>query len=365
MAPALRRYCYSEVVPFAAMVMVECSNVGLNTLFKAATLKGMSYYVFIVYSDTIATLLLMPFAFICHRKTELPPFNMSLLYKICLLGFIGFLAQMVGYKGIDYSTPTLASSISNLTPAFTFALAIIFRMEKLKIRSSSSQAKIIGTILSISGAFVVILYKGPAIISTTTASPSISLNQSPIPVSSQSNWAIAGLLLAAEYLLLSVWYIVQAHIIKTYPAELVVVFFYNLCATIISASVCLIAEKNSSAWSVSVGIALAAILYSGLFGTSTGTVVHTWGIRLKGPVYIALFKPLSTAIAAVMGVIFLGDTLYLGSIVGAVIISVGFYVVIWGKAKEENVEDFQISSLESTSTQKVPLLQGYNSDQER
>jgi ABC-type siderophore export system fused ATPase/permease subunit len=38
-----------------------------------------------------------------------------------------FLAQICGYKGIEYSSPTLASAISNLTPAFTFILAIIFR----------------------------------------------------------------------------------------------------------------------------------------------------------------------------------------------------------------------------------------------
>lgn len=34
---------------------------------------------------------------------------------------------MVGYKGLSYSSPTLASAISNLMPAFTYILAIIFR----------------------------------------------------------------------------------------------------------------------------------------------------------------------------------------------------------------------------------------------
>ena len=36
-------------------------------------------------------------------------------------------AQICGYKGIEYSSATLASAISNLTPAFTFILALIFR----------------------------------------------------------------------------------------------------------------------------------------------------------------------------------------------------------------------------------------------
>ena len=42
------------------------------------------------------------------------------------------------------------------------------------------------------------------------------------------------------------------------------------------------------------------------------SVVHTWGVRLKGPVYVAIFRPFSIAIAAVAGVIFLGDDLYVG-----------------------------------------------------
>ena len=33
---------------------------------------------------------------------------------------------------------------------------------------------------------------------------------------------------------------------------------------------------------------------------------------MKGPVYVAMFKPLSIAIAVALGVMFLGDTLHVG-----------------------------------------------------
>ena len=49
-----------------------------------------------------------------------------------------------------------------------------------------------------------------------------------------------------------------------------------------------------------------------MIGSALGTVTHTWGLKVKGPVYVALFRPLSIAIAALMGVIFLGEALYLG-----------------------------------------------------
>ncbi|KAL6325286.1 hypothetical protein AAG906_023131 [Vitis piasezkii] len=345
-------HCLRDMVPFLGMVTVEATNVVLNVLFKSATSRGMSVYVFIVYSYAVATLILFPLLFIFNgKRLLLPPFKFSLLCKICSLGFIGFLAEIVAYKGIDYSSPTLASVIGNLTPALTFMLAIFFRMEKLALRSLSSWAKITGTIASISGALIVVLYKGLQLTSTSSPLQFISLHQ---PLNSQQmKWVIGGLLLVAEDLLVSIWYIVQAQVMEVYPEELVVVFLSNLCLTIISAPVCLIAEKNLSVWRVELDIALAAIVFSAFWGSAFGMVVPTWVVRLKGPVYVAMFNPLSIVIATAMGVMFLGDTLYLGSIIGAIVISIGFYIVTWGKAKEETIEDFGVGSLESLSNPKI------------
>ncbi|KAK3033554.1 hypothetical protein RJ639_032402 [Escallonia herrerae] len=313
------RYCYKEVLPFAAMIFLQCTQVALSIIFKAATLKGMSYRVFIVYSYALSGLVLLPFAFIFERASS----------------------QLCGYKGIEYSSPTLASAISNLAPAFTFVLAIFCRMEKIEIRSLSSQAKIIGTILSILGALVVVIYKGPTLV-RTSSNVSVLLYQ-PLK-SSESDWIAGGLLLTADYVLFSIWYIVQTDTVRKYPAELIVVSLYNLCVAIIAAPISYILESDSSAW-------------KGLYGSSFATVILTWALRLKGPVYVALFTPLSIAIAAIMSGIFLGDSLYLGSVVGAVIISVGFYVVIWGKAKEDLVEDEGLNSSEPPSPETDPLLQ--------
>ncbi|XP_030954019.1 WAT1-related protein At3g28050-like isoform X2 [Quercus lobata] len=354
------RYCYKDVWPFTAMVTMECINVGLNTLFKAATLQGMSYHVFVVYAYAIAALVLFPAPFISRRSRVLPPLNFSIMSKIGLLGIIGSSSQIMGYTGINYSSPTLASAISNLVPAFTFILAIIFRMEKVALRSTSSQAKILGTIISISGAFVVTLYKGPPIVIAQKSS--VSLNQ---PLNSlKSNWVIGGLLLTAEYILVPLWYIVQAQIMKEYPNELTVIFFYNLTVSIIAAVVGLMTEKNPNAWRLRPNIALVSVVCSGIFGSFINNTVHAWALRVKGPLFVAMFKPLSIAIAVAMGVMFLSDTLHLGSLVGATIISFGFYTVMWGKAKEEIGVDHEVGSLESPSTtQKTPLLQSYKAQE--
>ncbi|XP_048633526.1 WAT1-related protein At5g40240 isoform X2 [Brassica napus] len=334
------RYFNRDVVPFAAMFTVECTTVGANTLYKAASLRGLSFYVFVFYSYLVSTLLLLPLSLIFGRSRRLPPAKSPLFFKIFILGLLGFMSQIAACKGIEYSSPTLASAISNLTPAFTFTLAVIFRMEQVRLRSSASQAKIIGAILSISGALVIVLYKGPKVLSGASFTPSSSL---PISVdqnltSSDSSWMIGGLFLASQYFLLSVWYILQTRVMETYPEEIRVVFFYNLFAMIISAPVCLFLERNLTSWVLKPDISLAAIVYSGFFVSLFSALTHTWGLHLKGAVYISLFRPLSIAIAVAMGAIFLGDALHLGSVIGSMILCFGFYTVIWGKAREDSTK---------------------------
>ncbi|XVE67978.1 hypothetical protein DITRI_Ditri09bG0031400 [Diplodiscus trichospermus] len=83
-------------------------------------------------------------------------------------------------------------------------------MARVVLRSPNSQAKIIGTIASISGASVVVLYKGPKLLYSPHWTSSFVLPfQQPLG-SPQSNWVIGGLTLLVGYLFFSFWYIIQA-----------------------------------------------------------------------------------------------------------------------------------------------------------
>ncbi|CAN8233150.1 unnamed protein product [Cochlearia groenlandica] len=328
------------------MFVVECTTVGSNTLYKIASSRGLNFYVFVFYSYVVSTLLLLPLFLIFGRSRKLPSTKSPLFFKMFLLGIIGFMSQIVGCKGIEYSSPTLASAISNLTPAFTFTLAVIFRMEHLALRSSTSQAKIIGAILSISGALVVVLYKGPKVFDPTLLTGS----DDQLHLSSlESRWIIGGLLLATQYFLLSVWYILQTLVMEIYPEEITVVFFYNLFATLISVPVCLSAERNLTSWVLKPDISLVSVIYSGVLVSLFSALTHTWGLHMKGPVYVSLFRPLSIAIAVAMGAIFLGDALHLGSVIGSMLLCFGFYTVIWGKARED-------ANKSVSSSEQSPLL---------
>ncbi|XP_057449352.1 WAT1-related protein At5g40230-like isoform X2 [Lotus japonicus] len=240
----------------------------------------------------------------------------------------------------------------NLIPGFTFILAVAFRMELLDWKSSSTLAKSLGTIVSITGAFIATLYKGPALL--MGLSPSNSSQQ---PVSSQdSNWILGGLFLAADCVMASGFLILQASILKKYPAGLITVFFYTFFVAIQSGVTCLVVERDISAWSLEPMFRLLAVLYSGVMGSAFQVGVTTWCLHQTGPVFVSMFKPIGIVISVVVGVAILGDAFYLGSLVGATVIVLGFYSVLWGKSK-----DIEVKSLESRGKQ-TPLLKENSSE---
>lgn len=87
---------------------------------------------------------------------------------------------------------------------------VVVRMEKLACRSSSFMAKAIGTVVSIAGAFIVTLYKGPQILTPLSSSESNDMYLQ----SSQSNWIVGGLFLAVDCALSSGYIIVQVFLYK-------------------------------------------------------------------------------------------------------------------------------------------------------
>ncbi|OAY61548.1 WAT1-related protein At5g40210 [Manihot esculenta] len=339
----------------AAMVVTEFTEVGVNIIMKAAMTRGMNQFVYIVYSNALAIFILLPSCFIFYRKRPLPQLTASILFKIFLLGVCSCSIQMLMNTGIKYSSPTLSTAMTDLVPAFTFLLAVISRMEKLELRLRSSQAKTMGTVLSVAGALFVTLYKGQPITNS-------SLHQS-LRLLHYSNWVVGGILCAAGALCISVLYIIQTWIFKVYPSELMITFICCFYVTVLSATISLIAERDPNVWILKPDLELIAIVCSAVFAVSLRSVVHTWACGKKGPVYTAMFKPLGMIIATLLGVSFLGDTLYLGSVIGGIIIALGFYTVMWGKAQEEKKmgEEEENSDLGSSS-HKAPLLQNRSVD---
>ncbi|KAL8532628.1 hypothetical protein ACS0TY_009001 [Phlomoides rotata] len=346
------RLLENAATPYLGMVLSTTAQVGLIIISKKAMATGMTNYTFVAYSNALAALLLLPLSLLLHRPSTRPPLTFSLICGFFSLGVLGCLAQLTGYTGINYTSAEFASAMLNLIPGFTFILAIIFRMEKLACTSSSFLAKAIGTVVSIAGAFVVTLYKGPGIL-TLQSSSKLHYGHIRVP---ESNWILGGLFLTADCVVASGYIIVQALILKKFPAELIVVFFYVFFAAILSTIVSLIADRDPSAWALQPNIRLIAVLYSGVFGSAFQVSVNAWCLHRRGPLFVAMFHPLGIVIASVLGISFLGDTLYLGSLVGSIIIVIGFYSVMWGKAKDVKLTGNSIDESSESTSANAPLL---------
>ncbi|XP_057759561.1 WAT1-related protein At1g43650-like isoform X1 [Arachis stenosperma] len=148
---------------------------------------------------------------------------------------------------------------------------------------------------------------------------------------------------------------IQASVIKNYPTVMVTVFFQLLFSTIQCSIFALIAVRDQSAWQLKLDTGLIAIFYQAIAATTLRYLLCTWSVQKAGPFFCSMFKPILIIFTVIMGALFLGDDFYLGSLIGAVIIVVGFYGVMWGKATEEKCMIIDEERLQSTC-QNAPLL---------
>ncbi|CAA3030115.1 WAT1-related At1g70260-like [Olea europaea subsp. europaea] len=119
-----------EIVPSTSMVMVEGSTIGLTILASTAISKGMSPFVFVVYTNAIGSIILLPYSFLYDRNTsEMPLLTLPFLVRVFFLGLIGVtMAQNLAFLGLSYSSPIVAIGMANIIPAISFLLAIILSM---------------------------------------------------------------------------------------------------------------------------------------------------------------------------------------------------------------------------------------------
>ncbi|KAI4314299.1 hypothetical protein L6164_027222 [Bauhinia variegata] len=258
----------------AVMLVVEFLDVSASTVSKVAMKGGMNDFVFVMYSNVFAALFLLLFCFFLYRKRNLPPLTPWIFAQLCVNGFISFSLQMFKFLGIGYSSPTLASAMSDLVPAFTFILAIICRMERLELGAGSSQVKIFGTLVTFMGALTITLYKGLPLINDHGHWKSFISEELR---SSQFNWVIGASFLAAWSLFLSLMFILQTKIIKEYPSEPMVILARSIVVVILSAPVSLISGKDLKAFRLGLNMELVAILSYAFFSLGFQSLVHIWG----------------------------------------------------------------------------------------
>ncbi|KAH7515762.1 hypothetical protein FEM48_Zijuj10G0060600 [Ziziphus jujuba var. spinosa] len=301
-----------------------------------------------------------------NGRTQQPFFTSSLFLRLSFMGLTGItISQNLAFLGLSYSSPIVVCAMGLLIPSLSFILSIIFRKTKLDWRNSSFRAKVTGTIISFMGATMVELYKGPLIRKSKLSSSSHpsypTINKFLIYSSKPEYWVLGGILLATSSLSVSVWNNIQVGTVKQYPQVMKLVSFYSLFGTIQSAMLCLFLERNPDAWKLKLDTELLLIGLSAVFAGLIRSHVHMWCMQLKGPFYVPIFKPFGIVFATIFGVIL--SAVHYGSVIGAIIIGTGYFSVMYGQLKEEELkaqQDDKVKIMESCEDEKVPLLQEEN-----
>ncbi|KAG2730174.1 hypothetical protein I3760_01G280300 [Carya illinoinensis] len=306
---------YIRAKPFLAVTLLQSIYAGMEIIFKFALNQGMSQHVVIVY-----------------RKVR-PKLTFSLFAKIFFLGLLEpVIDQNLYYTGVKYTTATFGSAMCNVLPAFAFLMAWICGLEKVSIRRLHSQAKILGTIVTVGGAMLMTLFSGPMLKLPWT---NRNTHQKFTNAANEQDHIKGGLMVIAGSVCWSGFIILQAITLRSYPAELSLTVLICLMGTLENIIVAVVIERgNPTAWSIHLDTKLLAALYGGIVASGIAYCLQGAIIKERGPIFVTAFGPLTMVLVAIMGSFILSEMISLGRVIGAVVIVVGLYLVVWGKSKD-------------------------------
>ncbi|KAJ4745059.1 WAT1-related protein [Rhynchospora pubera] len=324
-------FSLEEYKPLLAMVATQSVYAVMNLLAKAALQQGFSNFVFVVYRQSIATLALLPALFFTRGRgitgTSLSFNGCCLIFLAALFGGTG--NKVLQYVGLNLGTASLVAVMSNLIPATTFVIAASVGLENVEVRSLRTWAKILGTIVCVGGTMILTFYKGPTILKFSGR----SLNLGTALHSVDFKWVLAVGCLLVSTSCWSLWLILQVPICK-YIDPLPQAFWLCLLSTLQIAPIVFFLEPNLNAWKINTTTELLACSFAGIFGSAVCFYLQSWCVSVRGPVYCAMFMPLHTIITVILAAITLHEELHIGSLIGAVGIIGGLYIVLWGKAED-------------------------------
>ncbi|KDP25183.1 hypothetical protein JCGZ_20339 [Jatropha curcas] len=323
------------LAPVTAMILIQLAYGGSNILIKIALEKGLNQLVFVVYRHLIAMSLLGPFAYVLERKQR-PSISVAVMTKIFVLASLGTTIHLnVYYAGLAYTSATVASALSNVIPSLTFLMAVVLRMEKVNIKSGrSGWAKLLGTTLCVAGSLIFTFWKGGGFLYKSFEQRPLILMDS-IQKHSPENWIKGSALIIGSHVAWSAWLILQPLVYKEYPACLSLTTLICFFASIQSSLLALFFGRNPSLWKLDWNLQLLTIIYCGVVISALTNYVQTWCITNKGPVFAAMFSPLLLIIVGVFSAVAFAERLHVGSLIGALVIILGLYCVIWSKRQDD------------------------------
>ncbi|KAL0346134.1 UNVERIFIED_CONTAM: WAT1-related protein [Sesamum radiatum] len=237
------------------------------------------------------------------------------------------------YLGLKFTSPTFSCAMSNMLPAMTFVMAVLCRMEILDMKKLRCQAKVVGTVVTVAGAMLMTLYKGH-VLNLVWSNRNTSNGPALPNQDADKDWVKGSILLILATLAWASFFILQAITMRKYTAQLSLTAIVCFLGTLQSIAVTFVMEHRPNAWAIGWDMNLLAAAYAGIVSSSIAYYVQGLVMQKRGPVFVTAFSPLMMIIVAIMGSFILAEKIYVGGVLGAVLIVFGLYSVLWGKYKE-------------------------------
>ncbi|KAE8709930.1 WAT1-related protein [Hibiscus syriacus] len=261
--------------PYLAVILVQGIYAGMFLVSKAAFNGGMNNFVFVFYRQAAATLLLVPLAFFFEWIT---------------------LSLDINGVALVYTSATLGAATTNCLPLITFFIAVLLRMEALRLKTTAGMSKLVGILICLAGALTLAFYKGPHFKlfcihhlmedrrSRTLPSPTSSVGET---------WIKGCLLMLLSNIFWGLWLVLQGLVLRSYPSKLLFTALQCLLSTFQSFAIAIGVERDPYQWRLGWNLRLLAVAYCGIVVTGVTYYLQAWVIEQKGPVFLAMSTPLN------------------------------------------------------------------------
>ncbi|KAM0881513.1 hypothetical protein ACQ4PT_032891 [Festuca glaucescens] len=352
-------------LPVVVMVALNVAAAVMVSLVKVAMDGGLDPLVLVTLQQLIASLFLGPIAFFRERKSR-PKMTMEIFAYLFASAALGAaLRQYMNFVALRYTTATFVTAFSNLAPVLTFLLAAVTRSETLNLRTGTGCAKLAGTLVSLAGAMVLTFYKGMPLTHTHlhhSASPAAAAAAAaaPSPLSAaevNKRWTLGTVAILGNCVCLACWYLLHGRLAKKYPYVYSCNAFMSTFSFLQVAAIGLCAKRSLAAWLITSKFQILTVLYAGIVACGVSFVLLTWCIEKRGPVFVAAFIPVVQIIVSIIDFTILHESLYLGSVLGSVLVIGGLYLLLWGKRQEALQQHPKVSEHDREQQQQQVQLQ--------
>ncbi|KAH1106398.1 hypothetical protein J1N35_010166 [Gossypium stocksii] len=341
-----KREAVEEVAIYGGLIGVQFVYAGNSILLGYLMSLGISPFTIVIFFTFATFIIVSPFALYFERSNWPKQLTLKLIIQLLLISFGGVtLFQSLFLKGINLTSPAVATAMPNLAPGLIFIIAWACRLEKVDLSCLYSKVKIGGTLLCVLGAITM------SLMHSSVSSESARMFAAPTSDFVFSKDKIIGCMyLMAAVLVLSSNVVLQATTLGDFPAPMSLCAITSLIGVIITTLVQLV-ENHVFQWSWPLVDVKELLGFSLLGGAVGGACLsfNGWAMKKRGPVLVSMFSPIGTVITVLLSFITLGETISIGSLVGMLLMFSGLYIVLWAKEKEEDCSDGEGSESELES----------------